>query len=833
MTSIQYWAWQSRRASFRLLFLALTLAVAAISSVGVFSARIEAALKRDASQMLGGDLVIESKRDIAAAPWLPLLGKPDYKGIQTANSVQFPSVLPADRADLLVSMKAVDNTYPLRGKLRTLNAQGQEEEVAHGPAAGEAWVDQGVLGSLDIALGAVVSIGETQLPVSRVILVEPDRGGGFVNFAPRVMINAADLERTGLLGVGSRATWRLYMQGPQPVLDKLKNEIAPLLTPVEEVETLENGRPEVNGTLSRANDFLSMAALIGTLVACVGIALVSHLFASEQARELAILKSLGFTPRRLLRLWLMGLLMLTLMAGLVGVGLGWLAHWGLLALLAELVGVNLPVAGLHYFPLGIGLAGLLLLGFAAVPTWNALKAPAVAVIRHQSPRNQGLQVQLTVLFGVASALAMCLLIVENWKLAMLLFTGFAATSVVFAGVFWFLLKALAGVGGRGLRAAARIDVFQSMAKRAGMLVLQGVALALGLSALLMLSVVQGDLIDRWQDVIPSNAPNRFVFNIQPDQVEQVKTELQAAAESDVRLYPMVRGRLNAVNGQTITADTYEDQRAKNLVQREFNLSFSDILPSQNTVEQGQWFDADPSKAQVSLENSMAERLGLVLGDELTFDIAGTPVSAEVTSIRDLRWDSMEVNFYVVFPTRLLVDFPQTWITSVYLPESSAVQTSRKLVREFPNLTVLDTALVISQLRKILAQVSQAVQFVFVFTVLAGGLVVVACVLTGARARTREAAIYRALGASTAQLQRAAWIELGLVGALAGLVAALAAQGLGWGVAHFVFEFEYTLSALNLAAGVLGGALVSLVFGAWSVNRVCKAPVLVTLRQSAG
>jgi putative ABC transport system permease protein len=831
MQSIQYWVRQSRRASFRILFVALVLAVAAISSVGVFSARIEAALMRDASQMLGGDLVIESKRNVEAAPWLPVLDKPEYASLKQAQSVVFPSVVPSERVDLLVSLKAVNDTYPLRGQMTVRNAQGQDEKLASGPPKGELWVDQGVLGSLDIELGDNIQVGEITRPVTRVILVEPDRGGGFVNFAPRVMMNMADLDESKLLGLGSRATWRIYFTGDKPAVDGLITELTPLLTPVEEIETLENGRPEVSGTLERANDFLAMAALIGTMVACVGIALVAHLFAKEQARELAVLKSLGYTPRHLLRMWAVGMGMLTLGAGILGVALGWLAHWGLLALLAELVGVDLPLAGLHYLPMGMLLSALLLLGFAAVPTWYALRAPAVAVIRQQTLKSNRGQLVLSVLFGVFTAIAVCLLIVKNITLALLLFAGFVGTSLVFAFLFWGLLKSLAALGqGRSRGKGSNIAVFQSMSKRSGTLVLQGVSLALGLAALLMLAVVQGDLIDRWQEAVPDNAPNRFVFNIQPDQVEGVQQTLNTASQNPVNLFPMVRGRLSAINGQTITAETFQDERARNTVERELNLSFTDTLPTHNTLTEGDWFNATTPKAEVSVEDGVAQRLGIGLGDQLTFDIAGTPLTAEITSIRELRWDSMEVNFFMIFPTQVLSSYPQTWITSVSLQGDKATPVSRELVRQYPNLTVLDTDLVITQLRKILGQVGQAVQFVFMFTVMAGGLVVVACVMTGARARTREAAIYRAMGASTSQLLRAAWLELSVLGALAGLVAAIAAQGLGWGVAHFVFEFEYMLSPLHIVAGVLAGAAVSVLFGAWSVNSVCRAPVLQTLRQ---
>lgn len=830
MFVVQYWLRQSRRASFRILFFAIVLAVAAISSVGVFSARLEAALLRDATHMLGGDLVVESRRSPDGAEWRQALSRPEFAKLERAQSAVFPSVVPAERTDLLVSVKAVSDTYPLRGQLLTRNAQGTDETIASGPPQGQVWVDQGILGTLGVQIGDSISLGTKSFTIGRVILIEPDRGGGFVNFAPRAMINLNDLPETGLVGVGSRIRWKSYLAGDSTTISAFRETIQPLLTPIEELETVEGGRPEVSGTLERAESFLSMAALIGTLVACVGIGLVAHLFAKEQARELAVLKSLGFTPRSLTRLWLAGLVFLTLSGGLIGVAIGWVSHWGLMLLLADVVGVELPMAGLYYLPFGVLLAAVLLTGFGAVPAWFALSSPAVAVLRDQ-PLQSGWKVLLSSLtLGLITAFVVCMIIVKNVTLALLLFGGFVAVSLAFGLLFWGLIRLLAAVEG-GAGGTGKISIFKSMSKRSGTLVLQGVSLSLGLSALLILAVVQGDLIDRWQQAVPADAPNRFVFNIQPDQVEPVTSYLAQTLGKEATLYPMVRGRLSGVNGVTLTADSFSDERAKRLVEREFNISFTDHLPLYNTIVEGNWFDVGTNESQVSLETSVAERLGLNLGDELTFDFAGTPLVAKVTSIRDLRWDSMQVNFYIIFPPKVLKDFPQTWITAFHAPGEQAQVISRTMVRDYPNVTVLDTALILGQIREILSKVSRAVQFIFLFTVFAGGLVVVACVLTGARARTRESAIYRAMGASSGQLQRAAWAELTVLGGLAGFVSASAAQGLGWGIAHFIFEFEYVMSIWHYAAGVLIGIFVSIAFGAWSVRKVCVAPVMRTLRQA--
>lgn len=832
MFALKYWVQQSRRSAFRLLLLALVLAIAAISSVGVFSARLQAALQRDATHMLGGDLVIESKTDPARAPWYSRLDDAGLEGLKVAKSTVFPSVVVSSKADLLVSLKAVSNEYPLSGELTIRSAQGEPQKVRHGPPSGEVWVDEGVPGSLGIALGDQIDLGKVSFRVSRLILVEPDRGAGFASFAPRVMMNKSDLAATGLLGLGSRATWRVYLAGEPAAIQAFKGQIEPLLTASDHLETVDGGRPEISGTLSRANDFLSMAALIGALVACVGISLVAHQFGSEQAREMAVLKSLGYTPARLLRLNLTGLLLLTAVAGVLGVSLGWVAHWVLLQLLESLVGTSLPMAGLSYLPFGVVLAGVLLLGFAAVPVAYALRSPTVAVLRQQQTGSVWVRAAYTVILGVSAAAAVCALVVDNLKLAMLLLLAFVATCAVFGLAFYTLIRFLKTWAVRQLSSgtSGHIQVLRSMSRRMRLLVVQGVSLALGLSALLILAVVQGDLIARWQAVIPPDAPNRFAFNIQPDQAVSFQKRLENELHSQVQMYPMVRGRLVQINNKVIQADTFSDARAQAMVDREFNLSYQDSLPPKNKIIAGRWFGSNPTGPEVSIEKSVAERLNLHLGDELTFEVAGVPVKAKVSNIRSLRWDSMEVNFYVIFPSAALKDFPQTWITAFYGDQTQADSITRRLVSAFPNVTIINTALIINQIQNILAQVSRAVQFVFLFTVAAGGLVVAACILSGARSRMREAAIYRALGASTRQLQRAAWLELLILGAVAGFVAAIAAEFTGWAVARFVFEFDYSGSWHVLLMGTVAGVIVSLLFGGWSVRKVCQAPVMATLRE---
>lgn len=835
MFALRYWLGQLRRPTLQLLLMALILSVASMSSVGIFSARLESALLRDASQMLGGDVVVQTKRPLDKTDWWPQVAKQFGSTVQFAESVSFPSVVPSAQTDLLVALKAVGERYPLRGSLLVRGANGLQETVTHGPAAGEAWVDEGVLGSLGLQLGDSLTLGSYSLRLTRVLLIEPDRGVGFANFAPRVMFNQADLAATQLLGPGARATWRLYAAADASTIANLKSHLKTRLPVSDTLETLEGGRPEVSGTLERARDFLSLAALMGTLVACVGIALVAHLHARQQSSEWAVLKSMGFAPSRLRLLWVQGMFALAFAGGLLGLILGFGAHFALVELLGRLLGVTLPWAGWSVVPVGFAMAFLLLLGFAGWPTFQSLRISPMAVIRDQASARTPFWVRIAPLvLGGLTALVLATSVVSNEQLAVLVVFGLLILAAVLATLLWVGLKIAAKLEHLGFApnrplSVGRVPVFKHLQKRQRLLIIQGVGLSLGLSALFILAVVQGDLIDRWQAVVPKDAPNRFVFNIQPEQVEPLAATLGKTLDQTAALYPMVRGRLVGIGETIIEADTFQNADAKRMVEREFNLSFATDLPKGNQVIEGQWFAADALEPQASIESSVAERLKIRLGDELSFDVAGQIVRAKVTSIRKLRWDSMNVNFYVIFPPATLANQPQTWITAFHAPDSVALELSRTLLRQYPNLTVLDTGLVIQQLRKILGQVSQAVQFVFGFTVIAGGLVIAACVLTGAQQRSREAAIQRAMGASAAQLQRAAFLELCYVGALSGLMAGLAAQSIGWALARFVFLFDYRLNGMMVLLAILMGVLLALAFGAWNVRKVCTAPVMQTLR----
>jgi len=429
--------------------------------------------------------------------------------------------------------------------------------------------------------------------------------------------------------------------------------------------------------------------------------------------------------------------------------------------------------------------------------------------------------------GLAVFLALLLWQAGNLKLAMLTAGGFVAGLIVFAVIGWFAVKSLRWTRGGVDHPPWRFAI-TALQRRPGTIVLQIVALALGLMALLLLTVIRGDLVDAWRKSTPPDAPNRFVINIQPDQKADIEKRMSDNGIAQPLLYPMIRGRLIAVNGAPVVLGNYADDRARRLVDREFNLSTMRDVPQQNQIVVGRWYD--DSKPEASVEEGLAKTLHLKLGDRLRFDIAGRQVDAPITSLRKLEWGSMRVNFFVILNPSLMTGMPHTWITAFHLPKEQGAFAS-ELVRDYPNLTVVDVGSIIRQLQEVLDQVVGAVEFLFLFTLASGVLVLYAALAGSQDERIREAALLRALGATRRQLSQSQRIEFALLGALAGLLAASGAAVVGWALSRFVFDFEWTFSPVVWLAGLLVGGICAFVGGWVGLRNVLRQPPLQTLRGS--
>lgn len=814
-----------RAGELRLLAIALIVAVTALASVGFFVDRVRAALEGQAAQLLGADLVLASNE----APEPSLLQRAAEAGLQAARTVVFPSMAAGDDPaglPVLVSVKAVDAGYPLRGGLRV-----DDQEVRGIPAPGEVWVDPGVLSALDLRPGDSVSLGQSRFRISGQISLEPDRGNNFVNFAPRVLMRLDELEATGLVQPASRVTWRLLVAGEPARVKAFEAAARAEGVGAQRIETLENGRPELRATLNRAQQFLALVSLLTALVCAIAIALAARRFAERHLDACAVMRALGIRHRTLMAALMAQMVWLSLAAGLVGSALGWLAHFMLVQLAGSSVRLDLPAPSLWPALQAVVAGGVLLLGFAAVPLARLAGVPPLRVLRRELGSGAASS-WVTLGLSLSSFAALLFWFAGEPRVATVALLGFAGASLLFGGVAWLALLTLAPIrrllGTGSAQAALRVALASSMRRR-GATVAQLAALSVGLMALLLLTVTQHDLLESWRRASPQDAPNRFIINIQPDQKDEVMSRLRAAGIVQVELLPMIRARLIAINDEAVESQRFDSDRARRLVEREFNISYMAQMQSHNRLVSGRWLD--PARAEISVETGLMQTLGLRVGDRLQFDIAGEAIALDLVGTRKVAWDSLHVNFFVVASPAALQDRPQTWITAFHLPAQQE-RLVKALVQEFPNLTVFDMGAIVRQVQTILSQVVRAVQFLFVFTLVAGVVVLHAALSSSQDERRREAALLRALGASRSQLKRAQVIELAVLGGLAGVLAAVGASLIGLALAEQVFQFEYAVRWVVLPVGLLIGALLAVLAGLFGLRRVTQTPPLQTLRDSA-
>ena len=820
-----------RAGELRFLLVALIVAVAALSSVGFFVDRMRAGLARDAHQLLGADLLIGADQPVKPN-WR---AEAERRGLTVADTVVFPSMALSGAGDdsrsQLASLKAVSAGYPLRGHLSVTDKPGGIDQVTRSvPATGTVWVDPNILSALNINVGAPLKLGDRTFKIAHILSVEPDRGSGFVNFSPRVMLSMADLASTHLVQDGSRVTYRLLLAGAAPQIQAFQDwaeaEIARDNVKGVRIESLATGRPEMRATLDRAQQFLSLVGLLSAMLAAVAVAMAARRFMLRHLDACAMLRCLGLTQNQVTQLYVYEFFLIGLVGSIVGALIGFGAHFVLLETLGKFVSHDLPAPSFIPGLQGIVTGLLLLIGFALPPILQLRNVPHNRVIRREQDAPQ-VAVVATYGLGTLTFIGLLLWQAGDVKLGLLTALGFLGCFAVFALISWLALKSLRYARGAFKHPSWRFAV-TGLQRRPGATIVQIVALALGLMALLLLTVIRGDLIGAWRQSTPADAPNRFVINIQPDQLSDINRRLVAAGIAQPNLYPMIRGRLTAINGNLVKPDTYVEDRAKRLVEREFNLSTMVGVPPKNEIVAGSWYKDDQPEA--SVEEGLAKTLHLKLGDKLTFDIAGQTVSAPITSLRKLEWGSMQVNFFVILNPKAMVNMPQTWITAFRLPPSQS-NLGNQLTRDFPNLTVVDIGIIIQQLQDVVDQVVAAVEFLFLFTLASGGLVLYAALLSSQGERTREAGLLRALGATRTQLSHAQWIEFALIGSLAGLLAATGAAAIGWALAHYVFSFTWAFSPLIWIAGMVVGAVCTFVGGWIGLRGVLSRPPLETLREA--
>ena len=835
--------WQAGK--LRLLALSCAIAVFAMSIVLTMTDQFRRSLQLQSATLLGADALLVSDQAISDAEHL----RARAAGLEAMRTAVFPGMVSSGQQTLLASIKAVDDAYPLRGRLRLgVNEEsGAESRDGKVPAAsrvraGEVWLESALMHRLEVRTGDTVLIGDRSFRVSGFILEEPDRAAAFVNFAPRLMLHWTDLPSTGLVQESSRITWRLGVMAKEhgKVL-AWEEELSQRLERGQRLEDRENGRPEIEITMQRARLFLGLLAAVIAIVSAVAIALSARHFAESQRKAYALLRVMGCPSRTLLMMLVLEFLVIGLLAGLVGAILGALAaQW-----FAQLVPLKLaamlpepsPVASLQAL-----CVGLLLLTAFSLGGWLRLVGVAPNILL----RDEGADVRtaagaLRGLKGMAPWLAMlgAMLGVTIWLSA----SAQAALQVLAGLGLAFLLTgtALGTLWWLAGRSCDRLPLswvgtrlaWRRMGRRPLRHGMQQSAVTIGVMALLVLSVVQEDLIEAWQRSASARLPDRFLINIQQDQMEQVQQELRnllgPKADSDPpELYPMVRGRLIERNGSPIGPEDYEEGRAKRLLDREFNLSYGEGPIAGNRLRAGDW----PTRggADASVEEGLAATLGLGLGDELVFEVADARVRARISSIRQLSWESMRVNFFVVLSPELLENEAQSWIAS--LRTQGVERFDQRLIQAFPNLTAVDIGAAVEQARSLVRRLSDGLQWLFVLALASGALVVLAGLQLAQAERARDAQLLRVLGASSQQLRSMVFAELLSAGLVGGLLAGTAAYLLGLSLARGLLDLPGYASWEVVVAGAAIQLLVSLLAGASSLQRLLHRAPGEGLRQSA-
>jgi putative ABC transport system permease protein len=815
-----------RAGELKVLAAALVIAVASVAAVGFFTDRVQVAMERKSSELLGADLVLVAPDPISDA----LAQEARGRGLRSADTLSFRSVVLAGDETALAEIKAVGQGYPLRGTLEVSErAFGPAQAGAGIPEPGSVWLDERLLQLLRARVGERVELGAATFRVGKILAYEPDRGGDLFSIAPRLMMNLTDVPATKLVQTGSRVKHRLLLAGEAASVEAFRAWVEPRLVPGERLQGIRDARPELRVALERAQRFLGLAALASVILAGVGVAISARRFTRRHWDSVAIMRCVGATQATIVQLFLVEMLVLALLAGLAGGVLGYAAQEGLTRILGGLAGPGeLPLPS--WRPLGSALAaGLItLLGFAMPPLVRLREVPPLRVLRRDiAPLRQ----RAVALYGPAAVAVSALLLwhAGDLRLALYVLAGVLGTLLTLALAAWGLVRALGLLRGR-VGVAWRFGL-ANIARRGVGSTVQVVALGLGIMVLLVLSLVRGDLLAGWEATLPPETPNHFLVNIQTDEVAGVRGFLGERGLVEAALFPMIRGRLMAINERSVNPADYDNPRSQRLVERELNLSWAETLQEDNRIVAGRWWQGDDQgRALVSVEQGIAERLGIEVADILSFRIAGQKLEARVASLRSVDWDSFRANFFMLFPPGVLEDYPATWMTSFYLDRVRKAVLA-DLVRAYPSVTVIDVDALMEKVREIMDRVVLAVEYVFVFTLLAGLVVLFAAIQATQDERLFESAILRTLGAGRSVILKSLIAEFAVLGLLAGILAALAASLLGYVLAEHLFGFPYRANGwiwlLGGGAGLVGVGAAGLL----GAQQVLRRPPLRTLRES--
>lgn len=812
-----------RAGELRIFAAALVIAVGAVTAVGFFNDRVTRGLAYQSAELLGADLVLLSPQPVPP-DWLA--GAAPY-ALEHGEILEFSSVaIRGDRLQLS-GIRAVDKNYPVRGAVRTATVLYAPDRVTREiPAPGTVWIEARVMHALALKLGERLEVGTAAFTVTRVLTYEPGRGGNFFGIAPRVLMNRADVAATGVIQPGSRVTYGYGFAGAEAGIQKYREWLKGRLGPSHQLLDAREGNAAIARAIERVERYIGLTSLLAVILAGVAIAMGARRYSRRHYDMSALLRCFGASQRDVVQLYLPPLFVLGLIASGAGCVLGWAAQEVIYYLVQDFFPVRLPPPGPAPAVIGL-LTGLITLaGFAVVPVLRLRSVPPLRVLRREL---MPLPASAWAVYGAAAAAVIGLMwrTTGSWVLTLGVLFGAAAAAAVLAALALGLLHASRRLHVH-VGAAWRFG-FNNLWRRTHASVGQTLAFGLTLMAMALMALVRGDLLSTWQTQLPADTPNHFAFNILPQDVAPVQRFFAANAVPAQALYPLVRGRLTAINDVSVTRAVTKEETNNEAIQRELNLTWTDTLPPDNTLVRGAWWASADDAGAVSVEEKLANKLGIALGDRLTFSVAGAPLQARVASIRKVQWESFHPNFYMIFPRAALASHPTTYLTSFYLaPEKKPLLTA--LVRSFPAVTVLETDQVLAQVRTVLSQVTVAVEFVLLFVLAAGFAVLYAALAASLDERFHEGALLRALGASRRQLRAAHLAEFIVLGVLAGVLAAIGTELIAWVLYTRVFELDYRPKwPVWLIAPLAGGVLIGLA-GYFGTRRVVRQSPMTVLRE---
>ena len=805
-----------------LLAIALLIAVTSMSSVALITERVSTTLLQQAGDLIAADAIVSSAEPIPSR-WFDEANK---NNIKHASTVQFPSIVLSGDSSQLVSIKAVTKGYPLRGELKTDTkpySNGVVTKIV--PAEGEAWVDSRLFNSLKLSIGRMIEVGSSKLKVTRIISFEPDFGGNLFSAAPRLLMNIQSLEATGLIVAGSRVNYKALFASESQSLKTFSTWLKIELRPTDSIQGIKDARPELKIALDRADRFFGLSALIAVMLAAIAIALAASRYARRHQNSSAIMRTFGASQNTILGIFIIQLGILGFVASSIGLVTGYVAHEVIINYFSQFIDRDIPDANMLTLLPAFSAGVLLILCFSL---------PALFRLKNSSP----IQVmQSRVITGTSrdailylpALLIMGILIVwqaRDLQLAMIYASGIVVTVLVLA-VATLLLLSLANKFKSRLSVSWRLGLTYLTRRKLNTMI-ESSGFGIGMMVIIILVLIRTDLIDDWLVSLPVDTPNQFLVNVQPHQLEAIKMVFENTSRKQPGFYPMVRARLTHINNKAVKAEHYDDPRTKRLATRLFNLTWSNQLPSENEIVKGKWWDNTQNETQFSFDEGLAQQLGVKLGDKLTYYISGANITAPVTSLRKINWDSFKPNFFVISPNNTLQDFPATYISSFYLDKNNK-DFLTQLVRQFPNITVIDVQSMISQVRNIMDKVILVIEAVFMFTLVAGILVMIATMQSTHDERIRDNAIMKTLGASKRQLRKILFTEFFLIGAISSLIATLAANLISYAIATNLMNMQYQIHLNSVTASLMIGTTLITSTGLMAFWRYHKMTPMRTLR----